>query len=84
MDSQISLAVAALAVHVSIEDWGDGGVVNWLKEEMNSHPECIPSFLELLKVLPEVYLSLPCFSPPGYYFRFSSFLFACFLHVFNH
>lgn len=51
--TQISLAVAALAVHVSIEDWGDGGVVNWLKEEMNSHPECIPSFLELLKVLPE-------------------------------
>lgn len=51
--TQISLAVAALAVHVSVEDWGDGGVINWLKEEMNSRPECIPSFLELLKVLPE-------------------------------
>ncbi|XP_048500147.1 transportin MOS14 isoform X2 [Beta vulgaris subsp. vulgaris] len=27
--------------------------MNWLKVEMNSRPECIPSFLELLKVLPE-------------------------------
>lgn len=51
--TQISLAVAALAVHVSVEDWGDGGIMNWLKVEMNSRPECIPSFLELLKVLPE-------------------------------
>ncbi|KAL8141960.1 hypothetical protein V2J09_014992 [Rumex salicifolius] len=51
--TQISLAVAALAVHVPVEDWGDGGIVNWLREEMNSRPECIPGFLELLKVLPE-------------------------------
>ncbi|KNA25654.1 hypothetical protein SOVF_004570 isoform A [Spinacia oleracea] len=51
--TQISLAVAALAVHVSVEDWGDGGIMNWLKVQMNSRPECIPSFLELLKVLPE-------------------------------
>ncbi|CAL5377373.1 unnamed protein product [Camellia sinensis] len=48
-----SLAVAALAVHVPAKDWGDGGIVNWLRDEMNSHPECIPSFLELLRVLPE-------------------------------
>ncbi|PIN22652.1 Nuclear transport regulator [Handroanthus impetiginosus] len=51
--TQISLAVAALAVHVPAEDWGDGGIVNWIRDEMNSHPECIPSFLELLRVLPE-------------------------------
>ncbi|CAO2818179.1 unnamed protein product [Amaranthus hypochondriacus] len=51
--TQISLAVAALAVHVSIGDWGDGGIMNWLKVEMSSRPECIPGFLELLKVLPE-------------------------------
>ncbi|KAF5954887.1 hypothetical protein HYC85_007743 [Camellia sinensis] len=50
----ISLAVAALAVHVPAKDWGDGGIVNWLRDEMNSHPECIPSFLELLRVLPEM------------------------------
>ncbi|CAL5402272.1 unnamed protein product [Camellia sinensis] len=48
-----SLAVAALAVHVPAKDWGDGGIVNWLRDEMNSHPECIPSFLKLLRVLPE-------------------------------
>ncbi|KAL9688454.1 hypothetical protein QQ045_032875 [Rhodiola kirilowii] len=51
--TQISIAVAALAVHVSAEDWGDGGILNWLKNEMNSHQECIPGFLELLTVLPE-------------------------------
>ncbi|KAL3819335.1 hypothetical protein ACJIZ3_005240 [Penstemon smallii] len=51
--TQISLAVAALAVHVPAEDWGDGGIVNWIRDEMNSHPEFIPSFLELLRVLPE-------------------------------
>ncbi|XP_048443658.1 transportin MOS14-like isoform X2 [Pyrus x bretschneideri] len=51
--TQISIAVAALAVHVSTEDWGDGGIVKWLREEMNLHPEFIPGFLELLTVLPE-------------------------------
>ncbi|XP_047968698.1 transportin MOS14 isoform X1 [Salvia hispanica] len=51
--TQISLAVAALAIHVPAEDWGDGGILNWIRDEMNSHPECIPSFLELLRVLPE-------------------------------
>ncbi|XP_012852980.1 PREDICTED: transportin-3 [Erythranthe guttata] len=51
--TQISLAVAALAVHVPAEDWGDGGIVTWIRDEMSSHPEFIPSFLELLRVLPE-------------------------------
>ncbi|GAB2240674.1 hypothetical protein Droror1_Dr00021192 [Drosera rotundifolia] len=51
--TQISLAVAALAVHVPVEDWGNGGVIQWLREEMKSNPECVPGFLELLKVLPE-------------------------------
>ncbi|XP_043813517.1 transportin MOS14 isoform X2 [Manihot esculenta] len=51
--TQISIAVAALAVQVPAEDWGDGGIVNWLRDEMNSHPEYIPGFLELLSVLPE-------------------------------
>jgi len=50
--------VAALAVHVPADDWGDGGIINWLRDEMNSHPEFIPSFLELLRVLPEVLVSL--------------------------
>lgn len=41
-------------MQVPAEDWGDGGIVNWLRDEMNSHPEYIPGFLELLSVLPEV------------------------------
>ncbi|XP_057952470.1 transportin MOS14 isoform X2 [Malania oleifera] len=55
--TQISIAVAALAVQVPAEDWGDGGIVNWLKHEMNSHPEFVLSFLELLTVLPEEVLN---------------------------
>ncbi|XP_074284647.1 transportin MOS14-like [Silene latifolia] len=51
--TQISLAVAALAVHVSVQDWGDGGIMTWLNNQMKARPECVPSFLELLKVLPE-------------------------------
>ncbi|GMY24089.1 transportin MOS14 isoform X1 [Fagus crenata] len=51
--TQISIAVAALAVYVPAEDWGDGGIVNWLRDEMKSHPEYIPGFLELLTVLAE-------------------------------
>lgn len=46
--------MAALAVHVSADDWGGGGIVNWIRDEMNSCPDYIPSFLELLRVLPEV------------------------------
>ncbi|RYQ94427.1 hypothetical protein Ahy_B08g089333 [Arachis hypogaea] len=52
--TQINIAVTALAVHVPAEDWGDGGIVKWLRDEMDSHPEYIPGFLELLTVLPEV------------------------------
>ncbi|KAG9439130.1 hypothetical protein H6P81_019295 [Aristolochia fimbriata] len=55
--TQICLAVAALAVHVSAEDWGGGGILSWLGEEMNSHPEWILSFLELLTVLPQEAMS---------------------------
>lgn len=47
--------MAALAVHVAAEDWGDGGIINWIREGMNFHPEFLPSFLELLRVLPEVH-----------------------------
>ncbi|KAL0856429.1 hypothetical protein Bca101_061582 [Brassica carinata] len=49
----ISIAVAALAVHVPAADWGDSGIVSWLRDEMNMHPEYVPGFLELLTVLPE-------------------------------
>ena len=52
---QICIAIAALAVHVPVEDWGAGGIVNWLSDEMKAHPEFIPGFLELLIVLPQVH-----------------------------
>ncbi|KAL4294878.1 hypothetical protein AHAS_Ahas18G0272100 [Arachis hypogaea] len=55
--TQINIAVTALAVHVPAEDWGDGGIVKWLRDEMDSHPEYIPGFLELLTVLPEEVLN---------------------------
>ena len=51
---QICIAIAALAVHVPMEDWGGGGIVNWLGDEMKSQQEFIPSFLELLIVLPQI------------------------------
>ncbi|PKU82777.1 transportin MOS14 isoform X1 [Dendrobium catenatum] len=51
--TQISIGVAALAVHVSVEDWGDGGIVDWISNEMRTHSEYIPGLLELLTVLPE-------------------------------
>jgi len=51
---QICIAIAALAVHVPVEDWGAGGIVNWLSDEMKAHPQFIPGFLELLIVLPQV------------------------------
>lgn len=52
---QICIAIAALAVHVPVEDWGGGGIVNWLGDEMKSQQEFIPSFLELLIILPQVH-----------------------------
>ncbi|XP_028067169.1 transportin MOS14-like [Camellia sinensis] len=47
----ISLAVAALAVHVPAKDWGDGGIVNWLRDEMNSHHECHKVLWSVEKVM---------------------------------
>ena len=64
--------MAALAVQVPPEDWGDGGIVNWLKDEMTSHPEYIPGFLELLTVLPEVHQLQFCI------FEFTLFSYPCF------
>ena len=39
-------------------NWLASGIVNWFKYEMKSHPEYIPGFLELLTVLPEVYIKI--------------------------
>lgn len=68
--------MAALAVHVPAEDWGDGGIVTWIRDEMGSHHEFIPSFLELLRVLPEVY--------GNQFFRTFSFFFTVLLSLSHH
>lgn len=51
--TQICIAMSALAVHVSAQDWGGGGILNWLRDELGSKPDCLISFLELLTVLPQ-------------------------------
>uniref|UniRef100_A0A0D6R4R4 Uncharacterized protein n=1 Tax=Araucaria cunninghamii TaxID=56994 RepID=A0A0D6R4R4_ARACU len=51
--TQICLAMAALAMHVPSQDWGGGGILNWLRDELGSQTEYILSFLELLIVLPQ-------------------------------
>lgn len=50
---QICIAMSALAVHVSAQDWGGGGIVNWLRDEFGSNQDYLISFLELLTVLPQ-------------------------------
>lgn len=50
---QICIAMSALAVHVSAQDWGGGGILNWLRDELGSNPDYLISFLELLTVLPQ-------------------------------
>jgi transportin-3 len=64
--TQICIAMAALAVHVPVEDWGGGGIVNWLSDEMNSQQDFIPSFLELLTVLPQVHTCLASYGLLSY------------------
>ena len=46
--------MAALTVHVPAKEWGTGGHLNWLRDELGTTPEFLPSFLEILTVLPEV------------------------------
>lgn len=55
-----------MAVQVPAEDWGDGGIMNWLRDEMNSNPDIVPSFLELLRVLPEVHAILYLFTEESF------------------
>jgi transportin-3 len=52
--TQLCLAMAALAVQISAEEWGQGGVVHWLGCELGSQTEAIPVLLELLAVFPQV------------------------------
>lgn len=54
LDFQLCLAMAALAVQMTSEEWGRAGVIHWLGQELGSQPEAIPVLLELLAVFPQV------------------------------
>ncbi|GIL53842.1 hypothetical protein Vafri_9477 [Volvox africanus] len=53
--TQLCLALAALAVHVPAERWGEGGVVRWFAVKFSPLPPdlALPCMLELLTVLPQ-------------------------------
>ncbi|KAG6551513.1 hypothetical protein Mapa_006936 [Marchantia paleacea] len=51
--TQLCLGMVALAVHMAPEEWGTGGVVQWLGKELGSHADAIPCLLELVTVLPQ-------------------------------
>jgi transportin-3 len=54
--TQVSLALAMLAVHLPAAQWGAGGQVGWLAERLAKEPPgtSLPCMLELLTVLPQV------------------------------
>ena len=64
--TQLCLAIAAMAAHIPAKQWGQGGVVGWLAENLGRQPQnvALPCMLELLTVIPEarrtVMLLLTC------------------------
>ncbi len=46
--------MVALAVHLPSDQWGSGGVVQWLGSQFGAQPDAIPCLLELVIVLPQV------------------------------
>ena len=53
---QLCLALAAMAAHVPSNQWGPGGIIQWLMSRLDGvAPETsLPVMLEMLVVLPEV------------------------------
>lgn len=53
--TQLCLAMAAMAAHVPSKQWGQGGIVVWLAENLSkqSQDAALPCMLELLTVIPE-------------------------------
>ena len=53
--TQLCLAIAAMAAHIPSKQWGQGGVVMWLAENLGrqSQEVALPCMLELLTVIPE-------------------------------
>lgn len=53
--TQLSLAIAALAMHLPAAQWGEGGAIGWLTQRLGrEQPQsALPCMLELLTVIPQ-------------------------------
>lgn len=58
--TQLCLALAAMAAHVPAQQWGKGGIVGWLADNLGRQQQdvALPCMLELLTVIPEVSATL--------------------------
>lgn len=53
--TQLCLAMAAMAAHIPSKQWSQGGIVDWLTENLRQQAQdvALPCMLELLTVIPE-------------------------------
>ena len=53
--TQLCLAMAAMAAHIPSKQWSQGGIVEWLAENLRQQAQdvALPCMLELLTVIPE-------------------------------
>lgn len=67
--TQLCLAIAAMAAHVPSQQWGQGGIVQWLADSVGRQNQdvALPCMLELLTVLPEVCTVTPPTSTCRFY-----------------
>lgn len=58
VSTQLCLAIAAMAAHVPAQQWGQGGVVMWLAQNLGQQSQdiALPCMLELLTIIPEASL----------------------------
>ena len=61
---QLYLAMAALCLQMPTEVWGEGGVLQWLGQELGSQPEGIHVLVELVLVLFQVTLTPSTYPVP--------------------
>ncbi|CAI5959333.1 unnamed protein product [Closterium sp. NIES-65] len=63
--TKLCLAIAALAAHTPAGEWGEGGVVYWLRQQLAAQPESAPALLELLTVVVQPSFPLSLHSLPS-------------------
>lgn len=69
--TQLCLAMAAMAAHIPSKQWSQGGIVEWLAENLRQQAQdvALPCMLELLTVIPEASFAAsqrhlaPCLHP---------------------